>query len=202
MKMTSLPSEAWGFIMFAGFIAAVHAFVKYFPWPRPKETSKIAAALSSVGPVEDYAPNQGQTSCDPTPKLGTKLFRDWVIQHYGGYDAGIPRECSIGGTSEHKEGRAWDWGILAYRGVQAVPKETIEGLLADLLANDAELARRSGIQYMIFNRRIWTAARHGEGWRDYKGASPHTDHVHFTFSWAAARAETSFYRGLQGGVIA
>ena len=29
--------------------------------------------------------------------------------------SGITRACSIGGRSEHKEGRAWDWTVLVGR---------------------------------------------------------------------------------------
>lgn len=181
-----------------GLLTAFGVLLKYWPF---KRASGLASALASVGPAEGYAPREGQTTCDPSPKPGVKMFRDFVITHYGGYDAGIARECSIGGNSEHKEGRAWDWGILKWSGHTAVPKSTIEGFLADLLANDAELARRAGIMYMIFNRRIWSSDKPTD-WRPYSGSSPHTDHVHFSFSWAAAKAETSFYRGLSAGVIA
>ncbi|GKQ39634.1 hypothetical protein [Streptomyces sp. A012304] len=49
--------------------------------------------------------------------------------------------------------------------------------------------------YMIWNRRIWMANRPGAGWQPYRGANPHTDHVHFSFSWAGARKETSWRKG-------
>ena len=75
----------------------------------------------------------------------------------------IRRDCSVGGPSEHKEGRAWDWGVAATN------------------AGD--------------RRRIWASYRAEEGWRPYVGANPHTDHIHFSFSWAGARKQTSYWGG-------
>lgn len=49
------------------------------------------------------------------------------------------------------------------------------------LGRFAEHVRDSGhvaVKYVIFNRRIWSTARAGEGWRTYSGANPHTGHVH------------------------
>ena len=34
------------------------------------------------------------------------------------------------------------------------------------------------LQLLIWDRRIWSRARAGEGWRAYHGASPHTAHAH------------------------
>jgi hypothetical protein len=57
------------------------------------------------------------------------------------------------------------------------------------------MARRLGVMYIIHNRRIWGSYRATEGWRPYVGANPHTDHVHFSFSWAGARKQTSYWDG-------
>jgi hypothetical protein len=57
------------------------------------------------------------------------------------------------------------------------------------------MARRLGVMYIIYNRRIWASYRAEEGWRPYVGASPHTDHIHFSFSWAGARKQTSYWDG-------
>lgn len=35
-----------------------------------------------------------------------------------------------------------------------------------------------GLQEIIWNRKIWTSNRENDGFRPYKGANPHTDHVH------------------------
>jgi hypothetical protein len=178
-----------GFAAAFGLLTGVGAWLaRRKPSAKPRHWSKD---------VEPYAPADPATTCDPSPKPGVELFRAWVLASRGGYDAGISRACDTGARSEHHEGRAWDWGILAYKEHAAVGTPAVEAFLAALLANDAELARRAGIQYMIFNRRIWTAFRHAEGWRSYTGPSPHTDHVHFSFSRAGARGETSLYPELR-----
>ena len=41
-------------------------------------------------------------------------------------------------------------------------------------------AERLNITYIIWSRRIWDS-RNGRGWEPYRGASPHTDHVHISF---------------------
>lgn len=171
--------------------------------------SDAAPRTRRYGPlIEDYAPYVGQSSCKPKDKPGVVAFRDLVLAAYPGTRAGsIGRACSAGGSSEHKEGRAWDWGVRA-----GVPEErkAAEDLLDWLLADDPRgnphaLARRLGIMYVIWRRRIWsTWAR---GWQVYcvkdedgcrsptsgNLVSPHTDHVHFSFSWPGARMRTSFW---------
>lgn len=45
----------------------------------------------------------------------------------------------------------------------------------------AEQVRTSGhpaLKYIIWNRRIWSRARAGEGWRPYGGSNPHSSHMH------------------------
>lgn len=45
------------------------------------------------------------------------------------------------------------------------------------VANGARL----GVTYVIHNRRIYDLGN-GKGWQPYSGPSPHTDHVHVSFS--------------------
>ena len=105
----------------------------------------------------------------------------------------------IGGQSEHKEGRAWDWGVNA--GSESDRKKVqdlFDWLLAeDDYGNDAAMAKRFGIMYIIWNRKIWGS---WGGWSTYcvqkpRGCidpddkdlrHPHTDHVHFSMSRAGA----------------
>jgi hypothetical protein len=60
------------------------------------------------------------------------------------------------------------------------------------------MVRRLGVMYIIYNRRIWASYRAEEGWRPYAGTNPHTDHMHFSFSWAGARKQTSYWDGTPG----
>ncbi len=108
--------------------------------------------------IDAFAAYDGQDTCDPTAKPGAVALRDLLEQTYPVTSAlGIGRDCNVGGTSEHKEGRAYDWGVNAFDPAQ---KAMAEDLLAWLLATDAHgnvnaMARRLGIMYMIWNRQIW-----------------------------------------------
>jgi hypothetical protein len=49
------------------------------------------------------------------------------------------------------------------------------------MAKIAEQVRASGhpaLKYIIWNRRIWSRTRAGEGWRHYGGSNPHSSHMH------------------------
>ncbi|MDQ4124818.1 MAG: hypothetical protein M3134_04340 [Actinomycetota bacterium] len=166
-----------------------------------------APASPSFGPVMDPPGSyEGQSKCSPDAKPGVVAFQQMVLAAYPGTGAGgIGRDCSYGGQSEHKEGRAWDWGVSA---ANASHREAVSDLLSwmfatDRYGNEHALARRLGVMYVIWNKRIWFPF---SGWRTYcemkKGVcvgddggarSPHTDHVHFSFTWAGARKETSFW---------
>jgi hypothetical protein len=168
------------------------------PVPKPAP-SRGAIVGKGVGPdIEGYARYDPQTTCDPTPKPGTVALRNMLLSRYPNTQSfGISRACDVGGTSEHKEGRAFDWGANVNNAAQ---RAAVDDFLANLFATDQyghrnALARRLGVMYVIWNQQIWGAYSADAGWRPYSGDSPHTDHVHISLSWAGARAETSFYSG-------
>jgi hypothetical protein len=152
--------------------------------------------------IEGYAGFQPQQTCSPTAKPGVADFSKRVLAAYKGTRSlGIVRACKVGGSSEHKEGRAWDWGVSAY---DASDRARVGDLMGWLLATDRygnkhAIARRLGIQYVIWNKRIWGSYAASSGWRKYTGPNPHTDHVHFSFTWAGANRQTSFWTGKVGG---
>lgn len=66
-------------------------------------------AVAAAPAVEGFAPYVGQASCDPSAKPGTLALAEHVLGTYRiGRTGGVTHSCSGGGTSEHKEGRAWD----------------------------------------------------------------------------------------------
>jgi hypothetical protein len=163
----------------------------------------------NFGPlIEDYAAYQGQTRCNPDPKPGVVAFRRLVLATYPRTgDAGISRSCSIGGQSEHKEGRAWDWAV---DGTTESGRLTAKRLLRWLFQTDRHdnrhaNFRRLGLMYIVWRRRIWGSW--DPGWETYCVATPrgckdtdsnailnpHLDHVHFSFGWPGARKQTSFW---------
>ncbi|WP_218670005.1 hypothetical protein, partial [Streptomyces tsukubensis] len=150
--------------------------------------------------IDNYQPYHGQTGCDPTAKPGVLEIRDLLRSTYGRPDLGIVRPCNAVGTSEHKEGRALDYPFNANDGAQ---REQGDALVNWLLATDRwnnphALARRMGIMYLIWNRRIWQASNHSSS--AYSGSSAHTDHVHLSFGWPGARKETTWWTGRQSGL--
>ena len=166
-------------------------------------------SAAGFGPgIENYPAYDGQDTCSPYAKPGVLAFRSVVLEAYPGTGAGgIERACDIGGTSEHKEGRAWDWSVNAGIPYQKAAADSLIDWLTDedRYGNGQAMARRVGIMYLIWNRQIWFP---GSGWRTYcvqksfgchtpgdKSSlrHPHTDHVHFSFTWAGAKRRTTYW---------
>jgi peptidoglycan hydrolase-like protein with peptidoglycan-binding domain len=146
---------------------------------------------SGVDPVPPYQP---QVSCHPVDMAGPLMLRDLLLRTYGvGRPGSIARGCTEG-LSEHSEGRAMDWMVDTRK-----PAE--RAAAADFLAwvtRDGGLnARRLGIMYVIYNKKIWSVYNARAGWR---ASYAHTDHVHVSFGWAGARGSTSFWTGAVGAV--
>ena len=146
--------------------------------------------------VDPFASYEGQTTCDPGEKPGVVAFRSLMAGSYTGVNGGgISRSCESGGRSEHKEGRAWDWMLRADVAADAAKADDVlTWLLAtDEHGNEAARARRLGVMYIIWNRQWWSAWDPDAGWKPYTGTSPHTDHIHFSFSWDGALKRTSWW---------
>lgn len=149
-------------------------------------------------PIEPLAAYEPQTRCDPAAKPGVLGFRDLLLERYPqSRNMGIGRPCELPGLSEHKEGRAFNWGLDAYDPAErAVADEVLGWLFApDEAGNPYAMARRLGIMYIIWDGRIWSSFLADQGWRPFSGVQDHTDHIHFSFDWAGARGETSFWTG-------
>ena len=168
------------------------------------------ASPSFDAAIEEYPDYQGQERCKPNPKPGVLAFQRLVLATYPGtVDFGISRRCKDGGQSEHKEGRAWDWGVDAFDPTdRAAAADLLAWLLeTDRFGNQHAMARRLGLMYVIWNRRIWGAwdqeweiycikkARRCKDPDSKASLHPHTDHVHFSFGWPGARMLTSFWTG-------
>ena len=163
-------------------------------------TPALAApeARSPVPEVEAFTPYQGQTVCEQVLRDGVVRFRDLVLAAYPDTgDSGMLRSCEVGGTSEHKEGRAWDWRVTTTNpdDVLAVDDLMTWLLAPDELGNPAAMARRLGVMYVIWDSKVWKSYQAARGWQAYSVASPHTDHVHFSFGWAGALGATSYWSG-------
>lgn len=159
----------------------------------PSGPESEAPAPSTVDTYSTYVP---QKTCDPSAKPGAQALLRLAMDHYKvGRNTGITRSCSIGGTSEHKEGRAFDWGLSVDRPAEKAAGDAFTTWLT-AVGPDGKPgynARRLGVMYIIWNRQIWAAYDTKTGWRAYYGASPHTDHVHVSLSWDGAYQRTSWW---------
>jgi peptidoglycan hydrolase-like protein with peptidoglycan-binding domain len=150
-------------------------------------------------PVNDSLPEEVDVSppwqenvvCDPFDKPGLEAFANLVGAHYSRPGYTTSRSC-IDLKSEHYDGRAIDWQLDAYDPADRRVGDAVAQWLTD---NDGEMARRFGIQSVIWNQRVWHAYNDG-GWRGYVGQSPHTDHIHFSFTWDGAMMRTSWWTGV------
>ncbi|MEU7524194.1 hypothetical protein AB0A74_00500 [Saccharothrix sp. NPDC042600] len=159
-------------------------------------TAVAAPATPHFGPgIDRYQPGDFQRTCDPTAKPGVVDFADLLDRTYGVHTRGISRDCGQGGQSEHKEGRALDYHFNVNNPKDAADaQDLLNWLLAtDQHGNTHAMARRLGIMYVIWNRRIWESYRPGAGWQPYTGPNPHTDHVHVSFGWDGARRQTTWW---------
>lgn len=152
----------------------------------PKGLEAPVTLPKEVDPPSRYVP---QNSCQPGTPEGVKKLRDLVMRTYkvGGL-GNTARGCSEG-VSEHADGRAWDWMVHTKN---AKEKKAAADFLAWVTKDDGRNARRLGIMYVIYNKKIWAVYRSKEGWRPSAG---HTDHIHVSFSWNGARGNTSFWTG-------
>ncbi|MDP9181971.1 MAG: peptidoglycan-binding protein [Actinomycetota bacterium] len=173
-------------------VVALDVPVAQAAYPVPPTPSGLTASIEAIQPYI------GQSTCDPVAKPGVTAFRNLLLSTYTDSGSlGIVRDCGAGGQSEHKEGRAFDWKVSVYNTRQKAEADTLLNWLtkSDQYGNTYAMARRLGIMYMIWNRRIFKFYDAAAGWQAYSGASAHTDHVHFSFGWNGAKKTTSYWDG-------
>jgi hypothetical protein len=157
--------------------------------------------------VEPYAHYEPQSYCSPWAKPGARLLGRWIVSGYGGRAGAISRSCAGRSVSEHKEGRAFDWTLNA---ASAADRARAARFLQRIFATGpsgepAELARRMGVMYVIWNDRFYAAYRQfvprpylSSGCRTLAGCSRtlrHRDHLHISLTRAGGMARTSWYAG-------
>ncbi len=166
-----------------------------------------ADALGYSPLVDEPARYEGQVTCTSSAQPGTLALARYLLARYPVTKSmGIMRACGTGSTSEHKDGRAFDWGADVKRTeTKSAAYHFIRAALAtDAAGNRNALARRLGIMYLIYNDTIWSSYRDFEP-RPYLHASckakatcsrslRHLDHVHISLGYGGAAAQTSWYR--------
>jgi len=160
----------------------------------------------AIDPIE----YDGARRCTPkAARPGVDVFVAWLQRNAQGDFWGSYRceKWGKGSASLHAEKRAVDWHLDVYdKADKAHAKWLIEMLLApDNLGNPHALARRMGVQEIIWDCSYW-----GAGMEDFKQYSPcftrrgkprkvdrttaHRDHIHFGLSTAGAAGRTPFWR--------
>ena len=171
-------------------------------WPNPANDPKL---LNDPIEGESY---EHAHKCGPRSTPGIRLLTAWIDRHFPGESWGVYRCQKLSKTTHslHSEGRALDWRLDAGRKRERrAANSLIERLLsADANGNERALARRMGVQEIIFNCRSWFSGSDGMG--AYSGCgggtdrtTAHKDHIHIGLNIQGARAQTSFWKsGLAG----
>jgi uncharacterized protein YcbK (DUF882 family) len=148
---------------------------------------------------QGMVPYQSAKGDSKGPQPGALAMRDHWRRNTELGRVGIYVARSIRGKpgtiSVHSEGRALDLYANANDPAQ---KAIADRYIAWLMANAVELQ----VQYIIWNRKSWSWQRRKQGWRPYKGQSPHTDHVHAELSWEGAKVPSRLFAGGMEGLAA
>lgn len=136
---------------------------------------------------------------------GTKALVSWLQRNAAGVNWGEYR-CEIWGKHEaslHSAGRAIDWHPASMRDGHAL----VRLLLAkDKQGNAAALARRMGIQGIIFDCQAWFGnwdgqlgnysycyTKRGKRKKNLDPTQAHMNHVHIELNMAGAKRRTTFW---------
>jgi hypothetical protein len=178
-------------------------------------TAATAAALPTANPadrlastpIDDYRYDHAK-KCRRSPMRGTLLLQEWLEQNSRGVSWGIMRCERLSGSnfSLHAAGRAIDWHLDVHDPAdRRAANKLIKLLLApDRAGNPHALARRMGVQEIIWDcRSWWSGSERMDRYSlcyDRKGrrvrvddTSAHRDHVHIGLSLPGARARSSFW---------
>ncbi|GAA2495313.1 hypothetical protein GCM10009858_36770 [Terrabacter carboxydivorans] len=168
--------------------------------PVPATPSGLPAAIEGLSP---YVP---PTGCDLRTRTGSLKLAKLVQATYAN-TYGLSRSCTSATTpsSEHFDGRAVDTFFNVRNATQrAQANALITWLLStDKAGNPYANARRLGVMYIIWNNKMWSSYRSGEGWRPYSTCATtpssaydtacHRNHIHLSLSWEGANGRTSFW---------
>jgi hypothetical protein len=175
--------------------------------PQPLEGNPADRLADS--PIDPYRYDHA-SRCRRSPSPGALALEAWLGLHVRGTSWGIMRceKLSSRHYSLHSEGRALDWHLDAGDPADRRAARRIVSLLlaTDRAGNPHALARRMGIQEIIWDCRSWWSG--SDGMDDYsvcltsrgkprRGVSPtlaHRDHIHLGLSRAGAAKRTSFWR--------
>jgi hypothetical protein len=161
-------------------------------------------------PVDDEVYDPATHCTGARHRKGMLDLERWLTLHGRGVFWGSYR-CEKWGrhsASLHAEDRAIDWHLdVTNRADRAAAKRLIDLLLApDAAGNEHALARRMGVEELIWDCSYWGAGmqdfgrygycygRSGKRRRHLNATAAHRDHVHIGMTRRGAAAKTSFWR--------
>lgn len=163
--------------------------------------AKVPATPLFAKSIEALSPSQSESGkCRSTPLPGASAFAGIITTTYGkGQTIYFMRACNDGPASAHKQGRGIDWMASVNNSSQKANAQAFIGwlLATDKYGNKYAMARRLGVMYIIYDKKIWEAHAASKGWQPYHGASDHTDHVHVSLSWDGANKKTTYWTAQQ-----
>jgi hypothetical protein len=162
-------------------------------------------------PIDDYAYDRARR-CRRTPRAGTVSLEAWLARHFRGVSWGIMRCERLHGRvySLHADGRALDWHLDVHDKRDRAEAWRLIGMLLapDRVGNPEALARRMGVQEIIWDCRAWWSGggpvmdkywacynKRGRRRRHVNQTIAHRDHVHIGLSRHGAARMTSFWVG-------
>lgn len=89
-------------------------------------------------------------------------------------------------TSDHDRGNAFD-----------LTDDPVNGTDVHKYSEWLAVKRDPRVKYIISNRRIWSAARGSEGWRQYSGSNPHAKHAHVSIYSTARASKLPWFNGYE-----
>ncbi|HEY1359559.1 MAG TPA: hypothetical protein VGF21_14750 [Thermoleophilaceae bacterium] len=176
------------------------------PYGRVKRNP--ADRLASL-PIDDYHYDYAKR-CRKHPAPGTVAMEKWLTGHSRGVFWGDMRCEKLGrhNYSLHADGRAIDWHLDVHKAAdrRAARKLILTLLATDKAGNAHALARRMGVQEIIWDCRSWWAGadrmgkysycytKRGKRKKHLDETQAHRNHVHIGLNWAGARKRTSFWK--------
>ena len=186
-------------LLFALLAPAAHAYPQ-LPEPLPPFPGNPADRLAEL-PIETVVYDRA-TGCSRRSRPGVAALADWLERSVRGAFWGSYR-CERWGresASLHAENRAIDWQLDASNRADSRAANRLFRLLLapDRMGSPQALARRMGVQELIWDCGYWSAGmtnfvRYRACGRRVDRTTAHRDHIHIGMTWDGAMGRTSFW---------
>lgn len=136
-------------------------------------------------------------SCTGEAQSGTLKLQEYIEFWFRGHPDGI-YNCPVDSEPGiHAEGRALNWALRASSGKDARAARRIRRFFLgeDKSGKRWAMARRFGIQRIVWNDHEWRVTRNGPQTAWHPCPCGHTEHMHIEQRWRGALMKTSAYTG-------